>query len=78
MTLFSKSQLPIVEKLSGPNAGSYSNEGDTLEANFKTTYYGDYYANLTAIKAKYDPNDLFIVAMGVNSDKWDDDGLCRV
>ncbi|KAJ7093372.1 FAD-binding domain-containing protein [Mycena belliarum] len=74
---FQTQQLPILERISGPNAGSYSNEGDISEPNFMTTYYGPNYATLSATKAQYDPNDLFIVAMGVGSERWDRLGLCR-
>ncbi|KAJ7208796.1 FAD-binding domain-containing protein [Mycena rebaudengoi] len=60
-TVFKNTHLPILEKLSGSNAGSYSNEADVLETNFQTTFFGPNYAKLSAIKKKYDPNDLFIV-----------------
>ncbi|KAJ6577666.1 FAD-binding domain-containing protein [Mycena capillaripes] len=75
---FQTSQLPILERLSGPNAGAYSNEGDALEPNFKTTFYGSNYAKLSTIKAKYDPHDLFIVPAGVGSERWDKTGICTV
>ncbi|KAK7049188.1 FAD-binding domain-containing protein [Favolaschia claudopus] len=76
--LFQTSHLAILEQLSGPNAGAYSNEADIYEADFQTTFFGPNYAKLTEIKAKYDPDDLFIVAAGVNSEKWDEFGMCRV
>ncbi|KAJ6481261.1 FAD-binding domain-containing protein [Mycena vitilis] len=75
---FQTNQLPILEQLSGSHAGSYSNEGDALEPNFQTTFYGPNYAKLSAIKAKYDPNDLFMVAAGVGSERWDNTGMCTV
>ncbi|KAF7335406.1 FAD-binding domain-containing protein [Mycena venus] len=75
---FQSSQLTILEQLSGPNAGSYSNEGDIFEPDFKTTFYGPNYAKLSAIKSKYDPSDLFIVAAGVGSERWDTWGICTV
>ena len=34
--------------------------------------------DLVVLKAKYDPNDFFIVKSGVGSERWDSDGLCRV
>ncbi|KAJ6527338.1 hypothetical protein DFH09DRAFT_1094836 [Mycena vulgaris] len=37
---FKTQQLPILENLSGPNAGAYSNEADVLETNFQTTFSG--------------------------------------
>ncbi|KAF7377498.1 FAD-binding domain-containing protein [Mycena sanguinolenta] len=76
--LFQKVKLPIIEEIAGPNAGAYSNEADVLEPNFQTTFFGPNYGKLSAIKSKYDPNDLFIVGAGVGSERWDEWGLCRV
>ena len=76
LTRFRNTPLSILEQLSGSNAGAYSNEADSLEADFQTTFYGPNYSKLSAIKAKYDPNDLFIVKTGVGSERWSDDGLC--
>ena len=78
MTTFKRIQLPIIEKLTGPDAGAYSNEMDTFEANFQSTVFGPNYPRLSNIKAKYDPTDLFIVKAGVGSERWDTDGFCRV
>ncbi|KAF8527017.1 FAD-binding domain-containing protein [Hysterangium stoloniferum] len=74
-----KVQVPILDKLAGGlGSGSYSNEGDAFEPNFQVTFYGPNYARLSAIKRIYDPDDLFIVATGVGSERWDSQGLCRV
>ena len=78
LTLFRDTQLPIIEQLTGPNAGAYSNEADPLEANFENTFFAPNYPKLSGIKTKYDPTDLFIVKTGVGSERWDKDGLCRV
>ncbi|KAF7377579.1 hypothetical protein MSAN_00180600 [Mycena sanguinolenta] len=75
---FQNVQVPILEELAGPNAGSYSNEADVLEPAFQTTFFGPNYDKLSAIKQKYDPDDLFIVGAGVGSERWDEWGLCRV
>ena len=75
---FQTLQLPIIEELIRSDAGSYSNEADSLEANFQTTFYGPNYDRLLDIKHKYDPDGLFIVAGGVGSEEWDADGLCQV
>ncbi|KAJ7088708.1 hypothetical protein C8R44DRAFT_819336 [Mycena epipterygia] len=75
---FKAQQLPILENISGANAGSYSNEADVLEADFQTTFFGPNYEKLSAIKRKYDPKDLFIVDAGVGSERWDEWGICRV
>jgi hypothetical protein len=78
LTLFERVQLPILERITGPNAGAYSNEGDILEADFRSTYFGINYPRLGSIKTEYDPTDLFIVKTGVGSERWDADGICRV
>ncbi|KAJ6598367.1 FAD-binding domain-containing protein [Mycena vulgaris] len=75
---FQDTQLPILEQMSGTSAGSYSNEADVLEPNYQTTFFGPNYAKLSAIKTKYDPDDLFIVPAGVGSERWDQWGLCTV
>ncbi|KAF7349910.1 FAD-binding domain-containing protein [Mycena venus] len=75
---FQTIQLPIMEQLSGNNGAAYSNEADVTEPHFQTTFFGPNYANLTRIKAKYDPDDLFIVPAGVGSERWDEWGLCTV
>ncbi|KAJ7698375.1 FAD-binding domain-containing protein [Mycena rosella] len=75
---FQTTQLPIMEQLSGKNGAAYSNEADVNEPHFQTTFFGPNYAKLTRIKAKYDPDDLFIVVAGVGSERWDEWGLCTV
>ncbi|KAJ7278387.1 FAD-binding domain-containing protein [Mycena rebaudengoi] len=75
---FQTQQLSILEKISGPNAGAYSNEADGMEPDFMTTFFGPNYAKLSAIKRKYDPKDLFIVTAGVGSERWDQWGICKV
>ncbi|SJL12451.1 uncharacterized protein ARMOST_15878 [Armillaria ostoyae] len=75
---FKDSQLPILEQIAGSPGAAYSNEGDSLEEDFKTTFFGPNYPRLEDIKRRYDPKDMFIVAAGVGSDRWDKDGLCRV
>jgi hypothetical protein len=76
---FQESQLPIMQDFVGSDAGSYSNEGDAYERDFITAFYGqENYYKLSAIKGRYDPTDLFIVASGVGSERWDQQGLCRV
>jgi hypothetical protein len=75
---FQTNQLPILEEIAGSNAGSYLNEADVLEPNFQMTFFGENYAKLSAIKRKYDPQDLWIVGAGVGSERWDEWGLCKI
>ena len=68
----------LVGLAGGESSGSYSNEGDVLEPNFRVTFFGPNYAHLENIKAAYDPNDLFIVPAGVCSEFWDLEGMCTI
>lgn len=55
----------------------YHMQATLYEDDFKTTFFGDHYAELECIKHEYDPNDLFIVPKGVGSDRWKDDLVCQ-
>jgi FAD/FMN-containing dehydrogenase len=65
-----------------PLTGSYMNEGNPFNSNWKHDFYGVYYDALVDIKRKYDPTESLYVLTGVGSDNWDydlDSGrLCRV
>jgi hypothetical protein len=54
---------------------------DSLEPNWQWAMYGPNYARLSAIKAKYDPDELLWCRRCVGSEKWvydDTDGsLCQ-
>jgi Berberine and berberine like len=76
---FTTTARPVLAGLAGgESSGSYSNEGDVLEPNFRVTFFGPNYPRLENIKAIYDPNDLFIVPVGVHSEFWDSDGMCTI
>jgi hypothetical protein len=70
---------PVLAGLAGGElSGSYMNEADVLEPNFRVTFFGNKYPQLKVIKAVYDPKDLFIVPVGVRSEYWDSEGMCTV
>lgn len=76
---FTATVRPVLANLAGgDSSGSYSNEGDVLEPDFSVTFYGSKYPRLEEIKTEYDPNDLFIVPVGVRSEYWDSEGMCTV
>jgi hypothetical protein len=78
-TSMTNQAVPILAHATGvKNSGSYSNEADVREPEFQATFFGDNYARLSEVKAKYDPYDLFIVGAGVGSERWDADGLCTI
>ncbi|KAI4123187.1 MAG: hypothetical protein LQ338_005399 [Usnochroma carphineum] len=72
----------LIPKLTAvtPNSGTYMNEADFHLATWKQDFYGANYARLRAIKAKYDPADLFYATTAVGSDAWNvaaDGRMCR-
>ncbi|KAL3481064.1 FAD-binding domain-containing protein [Aspergillus californicus] len=75
--IMSNNQMPRLRALETPYLGSYLNVGDPEEPDFQTAFWGDNYERLRQIKGKWDPDSVFIVNMGVGSEDWDDEGLCR-
>lgn len=73
-------KVAAMKKLA-PNTGSYMNEGDRLDPDFKTSFYGSNYGKLLSIKQSYDRKSAFYCATCVGSDEWRLDGsgrMCRV
>jgi len=58
-----------------PNAGSYVSESNFFEPNWQQSFWGSNYPRLAAVKARYDPDGLFVVHHGVGSERWSDDGF---
>lgn len=61
-----------------PAAGSYVSESNYFNRDWQAAYWGSHYARLRAIKAKYDPDGLFIGHNGVGSEDWSADGFTRL
>jgi len=61
-----------------PEAGSYVSESNYFNASWQRAYWGDHYARLSAVKAKYDPEGLFYVYHGVGSESWSRDGFTQL
>lgn len=72
-------QLPILYSLEEQESRvSYLNLPYPSEQNFKRVYWGeDNYRRLLQIKNKVDKDESFITKMGVGSENWDEDGMCR-
>jgi FAD/FMN-containing dehydrogenase len=61
-----------------PDGGSYVSESNYFNPRWQSAYWGENYARLLAVKAKYDPDGLFFVHNGVGSEGWSVDGFTRV
>ncbi|KAF5520059.1 FAD-linked oxidoreductase apf9 [Colletotrichum aenigma] len=65
-----------------PGSGSYFNEANPFNTNFKEDFFGGNYDRLSDIKQKYDPHASMFVLSGPGSHMWDytlDTGkLCRM
>lgn len=53
-----------------PNAGAYVSECDYDLTDWRTACWGEHVARLEEIKRRYDPDGLFIVHHGIESDRW--------
>ncbi|KAM0815868.1 putative FAD-binding PCMH-type domain-containing protein [Seiridium cardinale] len=63
-----------------PGSGTYVNEADFNQPNWKVDFFGPNYNKLLAIKNKWDPNGAFYSLKGVGSDAWtvaSDGRMCR-
>jgi len=61
--------VPQIEAVT-PGSGTYVNEADFNQPNWKEAFFGVNYNKLLSIKNKWDPRSLFYAAKGVGSDAW--------
>ncbi|HEY2808636.1 MAG TPA: FAD-binding oxidoreductase [Steroidobacteraceae bacterium] len=61
-----------------PQGGSYLSESNYFNPHWQQAYFGEHYAKLQAVKARYDPDGLFFVHHGVGCEEWSADGFTRV
>lgn len=52
-------------------------QGSLVEPDPLQAFFGDHHTELRAIKAVYDPIDMFVVAEGIGSDEWDAELVCK-
>ncbi|KAJ5493910.1 FAD-binding type 2 [Penicillium fimorum] len=71
-------QLPVLESLEKGAMGGYLGIPFPYESNPSRVFWGSHYNRLLALKGRWDPDDLFITRLGVNSERWDEEGMCRV
>ncbi|KAG6367111.1 hypothetical protein INS49_001293 [Diaporthe citri] len=70
---------PAIEEVT-PGMGTYINEGDFRQPNWKEVFYGTNYDKLLSIKRIWDPEGLFYCGVAVGSDGWvvsEDGRLCK-
>lgn len=51
--------------------GSYLNEGNVREPDWKQAFYGKNYPRLLRLKDKWDPKGVFYATAGVGSERWE-------
>lgn len=71
--------MPEIEAAT-PGSGAYMNEADFRQPRFQEEFFGQNYAELKELKAKWDSSSVFYVDKGVGSDSWivqADGRLCR-
>ncbi|RHZ66420.1 hypothetical protein CDV55_106611 [Aspergillus turcosus] len=71
-------QLPLLESVDNPRTSGYLGIPFPYESNPAETFWGRNYDQLLEIKRRWDPKDLFITRLGVGSERWDDEGICRI
>lgn len=71
--------VPQIEAVT-PGSGVYMNEGDFRTVDWQQKWYGKNYAQLLAVKRKWDPESVFYGLKTVGSDAWtvsDSGRMCR-
>jgi FAD/FMN-containing dehydrogenase len=61
-----------------PDRSSYVAESNFFERAWQASFWGSNYAQLRAIKDRYDPGGLFFVHHGIGSEDWSADGFTRI
>ncbi|KAK1145762.1 hypothetical protein N8T08_004000 [Aspergillus melleus] len=69
-------QMPLLLSLE-PRMASYVNGADSQQKDFQWRFWGDNYKRLYGIKQAWDKDGLFICTMGVGSEDWDKEGMCK-
>ncbi len=60
------------------DAGYYVSESNFFEPRWQQSFWGSNYPRLLAVKKQYDPNGLFFVHHGVDSENWSGDGFTKL
>lgn len=71
--------MPVIQAVA-PGGGTYLNEADAVDGEWKRNSFGRNYGPLLDVKRRYDPEGLFYARHAVGSDAWVQTGdgrLCR-
>jgi hypothetical protein len=71
-------QLPALQALEEGTMGGYLGIPFPYENHFSQVFWGPHYDRLVALKGRWDPEDLFLTRLGVGSERWDEEGMCRL
>ncbi|KAJ5766302.1 uncharacterized protein N7511_003918 [Penicillium nucicola] len=71
-------QLPLLESLEQGERGGYLGIPFAHERQPTHTFWGSKYIRLLETKRRWDPSDLFVTRLGVGSEDWDEEGMCRI
>ncbi|KAJ5158305.1 FAD-binding type 2 [Penicillium coprophilum] len=71
-------QLPVLQSLEDGAMGGYLGIPFPYESDPSQVFWGSHYHRLQGLKGRWDPDDLFITRLGVNSERWDEEGMCRL
>lgn len=71
-------RLPALQALEEGTMGGYLGIPFPYESHPSQVFWGSHYDRLVALKGRWDPDDLFLTRLGVGSERWDEEGMCRV
>nr|L0E2Q5.1 RecName: Full=FAD-linked oxidoreductase phqH; AltName: Full=Paraherquamide biosynthesis cluster protein H; Flags: Precursor [Penicillium fellutanum]AGA37275.1 oxidoreductase [Penicillium fellutanum] len=71
-------QLPALQALEQGTMGGYLGIPFPYESHPSRVFWGSHYDRLLTLKGRWDPDDLFLTRLGVGSERWDEEGMCRV
>ncbi|KAL4874369.1 hypothetical protein BJY04DRAFT_212114 [Aspergillus karnatakaensis] len=70
--------MVALREIERPSLGSYYNVADLEEPDWPGAFWGDNYERLYQVKQEWDEDGLFVVNLGVGSEDWDEENMCRV
>ncbi|RDW65738.1 FAD-dependent oxidoreductase [Aspergillus mulundensis] len=72
------SPMTDIRAVERPGLGSYANVADWDEPEWPEAFWDRNYGRLQRVKRAWDRDGLFVVTLGVGSEEWDQEQMCRV